>query len=99
MTTAWPHRLDGTAYRGNKSVNALRVLLRIGPDSDEPACAVELLERTPLDQLEEEVRDLKVLRPADEVRKAMVERIARAPLGDFETLKHIYLKHCGGTPK
>ena len=80
-------------------MNPLRVLLRIGPESDEQASAVELLKRTPLDQLEEKVRELKKLRPADEVRKAMVERIARAPLGDFETLKHIYLKHCGDIPK
>ena len=99
MTRALPHRLDGTTDRGNKSVNALKALLRIGPDPDEQASAVELLKRTPLEQLEERVRELKELRPANEVRKAMVERIARAPLGDFETLKHIYLKHCGGIPK
>jgi hypothetical protein len=99
MTGAWPHRLDGTTDRGNTSVNALRALLRIGPDPDEQASAVELLKRTPLDQLEEKVRELKMLHPAAEVRKAMVECIARAPLGDFETLKHIYLKHCGDTPK
>jgi len=80
-------------------MNAPRELLRIGPDPDEQASAVELLKRTPLDQLEEEVRALKKVRPAVEVRKAMVERIARAPLGDFETLKHIYLKHCGDVPK
>jgi hypothetical protein len=99
MTRAWPHRQNDTTDRGNKSVNALRALLRIGTDPDEQASAVELLKRTPLAQLEQKVRELKELRPAHEVRKAMVERIARAPLGDFETLKHIYLKHCGGTPK
>ena len=99
MTRAWPHRQNDTTDRGNKSVNALRALLGIGTDPDEQAAAVELLKRTPLEQLEQKVRELKELRPADEVRKAMVERIARAPLGDFETLKHIYLKHCGGTPK
>ena len=38
---------------------------------------------------------LKRHRPAAEVRKALVERIAHAPLSDFESLKHIYLKHCG----
>ncbi|HSD43139.1 MAG TPA: hypothetical protein VLD36_14885 [Burkholderiales bacterium] len=76
-------------------MNALRVLLRMGPSPDQQASAVELLKRTPLDQLEETVRALKKQRPLEEVRKAMVERIARAPLTEFETLKTIYLKHCG----
>ena len=67
----------------------------MGPSPDEQASAVELLKRTPLDQLEETVRALKKQRPAEEVRKAMVERIASAPLTEFETLKTIYLKHCG----
>jgi hypothetical protein len=67
----------------------------MGPSTDEQACAVELLKRTPLDQLEETVRALKKQRSAEEVRKAMVERIASAPLTEFETLKTIYLKHCG----
>ena len=76
-------------------MNALRALLRIGPDPDEQASAVELLKRTPLDQLEEKVRELKKHRPVAEVRQAMVELMARAPLADFDTLKNIYLKHCG----
>ena len=67
----------------------------MGPSPDEQVSAVELLKRTPLDQLEETVRALKKQRPAEEVRKAMVERIASAPLTEFETLKTIYLKHCG----
>ena len=80
-------------------MNALRVLLRMGPSPDQQASAVELLKRTPLDQLEETVRALKKQRPLEEVRKAMVERIARAPLTEFETLKTIYLNHCGDTSK
>ena len=76
-------------------MNALRALLRMEPSPDEQASAVELLKRTPLDQLEETVRMLKKQRPAEAVRKAMVERIASAPLTEFETLKTIYLKHCG----
>jgi hypothetical protein len=67
----------------------------MGPSPDEQVSVVELLKRTPLDQLEETVKALKHRRAADEVRKAMVELIARAPLADFDTLKHIYLKHCG----
>jgi len=56
---------------------------------------VELLKRTPLAQLEETVTALKQRQVAAEVRKAMVELIAHAPLADFDTLKHIYLKHFG----
>jgi hypothetical protein len=67
----------------------------MGQSPDEQASAVDLLKLTPLDQLEEMVKALKKQRPADEIRKAMVERIACAPLTEFETLKTIYLKHCG----
>lgn len=75
-------------------MNALRELLgRSGPY--EPPSTMELLKRTPLGALEETVKVLKQLRPAEEVREAMVERIAQAPAGDFDTLKYIYLKHCG----
>lgn len=80
-------------------MNALRALLRRGPSPDEQVSAVELLKRTPLDQLEETVNALKQRQAANEVRKAMVERIARAPFADFDTLKHIYLKHCGDAKK
>ncbi len=80
-------------------MNALRAFLRMGPSPDEQVSAVELLKRTPLDQLEETVKALKQQRPAGEVRKAMVERIARAPLSEFEILKTIYLKHCGDATK
>jgi hypothetical protein len=69
--------------------------LRIGIESDHGESAVELLKRTPIDLLEETVKALKHHRPIEEVRKALVERIAHAPLAEFETLKHIYLKHCG----
>ena len=71
------------------------MLLRMGSEPDHGAAAVELLTRTPIDRLEETVQALKRHRPAAEVRKALVERIAHAPLSDFEALKHIYLKHCG----
>jgi hypothetical protein len=49
----------------------------------------------PLDRLEEAVKTLKKQRTVAEVRTAMVDRIARAPLSEFETLKTIYLRYCG----
>jgi 16S rRNA C1402 N4-methylase RsmH len=61
--------------------------------------AVEVLKRTPLDQLEETVEKLMKHRSSAEVRTAMVERIARVPLADFDTVKQIYLKHCGEPAK
>lgn len=66
---------------------------------DEPTPAVELLQLTPLEDLEETVKALKAERPLAEVRQAMVERIARAPRADFDRLKHIYLKHCGNAER
>ena len=75
-------------------MDASNVAAVVAPESDE-GCAVALVGATPLDRLEETVRVLKQRRSPDEVRKAMVERIARAPIAEFETLKHIYLKHCG----
>lgn len=70
----------------------------IAPQGEE-GCAVALVGAAPLDRLEETVRALKQRRSSDEVRKAMVERIARAPITEFETLKHIYLKHCGDSSR
>lgn len=58
-------------------------------------CAAELLTETPVDRLEDTVKALKRDRSPREVRSAMSERIARAPLSDFEKLKHTYPKHCG----
>ena len=80
-------------------MNALRALLRKGPGPDEQVSAVELLKRTPLDQLEETVTALKQREAASEVRNAMIELIAHAPLADFDALKHIYLKHFGDAKK
>jgi hypothetical protein len=68
---------------------------RAAPESGRDARAAELLRQTPLDRLEEAVKALKGLHAPEEVRRAMVARIAHAPFAEFETLKHIYLKHCG----
>jgi len=75
-------------------VNTLRDLLRKGAKPDDELSAVELLARTPLDQIDEAIRGIKGRRYADEIRNALVERIARAPLSDFQILKTIYMTHC-----
>lgn len=73
---------------------ALSSLLRPRPRAEESESTVDLLRRTPLDELDRTVAALKQVRPAAEVRAAMVEVIARAPLSDFAALKEIYLRHC-----
>jgi hypothetical protein len=55
---------------------------------------VEVLAKVPMDELDDAVRALKHSRSAEEIRAALVERIATAPLSDFQALKAIYLTHC-----
>jgi hypothetical protein len=57
---------------------------------------VEVLAKVPIDQLDDAMRALKGCRSAEELRVALVERIATAPLSDFQALKAIYLAHCAG---
>jgi hypothetical protein len=78
-------------------VNLPKALLDSGADSGDQVRAAELLTETPLDRLESTVIALKRDRSPEIARKAMVERIARAPLAEFEMLKLIYLRHCGNT--
>lgn len=79
-------------------MEASDVVAGVARDGDEGS-AVALVGAAPLERLEETVRALKQQRSPDEVRKAMVERIARAPIAELETLKHIYLKHCGAASR
>jgi hypothetical protein len=104
--TIWPGRCYDVGiarrrpgrWQEDQTVDVSNVPAVIAPEGDE-GCAVALLGATPLDRLEEAVRVLKQRRSSDEVRRALVERIARAPIAEFETLKHIYLKHCGDTSR
>jgi hypothetical protein len=82
-----------------KSVTATKGLRPTGIGRDAPSAAVDLLQLAPLEELEEVIKALKAEHTLAEVRQAMVERIARAPLADFDRLKHIYLKHCGSTER
>ena len=71
-------------------------LLSIGAVEDERLPTVELLRRTPLENLDEAVRALKQHRSDVEVRQAMIDLIATAPLTHFETLKTVFMTHCTG---
>jgi len=78
-------------------VNLSKALLESGTEAGDEVRAAELLMETPLDRLEATVIALKRDRSPEVARKAMVERIARAPLAEFEMLKLIYLRHCGNS--
>ena len=73
---------------------AMREMLRMDRAPDANVTALEMLQRTPMDRLDETVRALKKHRPAAEVRQAMIDLISKAPLSDFETLKEVFLTHC-----
>ena len=75
---------------------AMRKMLRMDRASDADLNALELLQRTPIDRLDETVRALKKTRPSAEVRQAMIDLISKAPLSDFETLKKVFLTHWTG---
>ena len=88
-------RPAGRAFSGKRNVDLPKTLLQSGTEPGEKVSAADLLTETPLDRLEETVKALKRDRSPEVARRAMVERIARAPLAEFEMLKHIYLRHCG----
>ena len=62
---------------------------------DAERTALEILQETPIEQLDQMVARLKKRRSAVEVREAMTKLIARAPFSQFETLKYVYLRHFG----
>lgn len=82
------------ASKGKEELRTLRNLLRSAAEPDDELSAVELLAKTPLDQIDQAIRTLRQRGAPDEIRRALVERIARAPLSDFQMLKTIYLTHC-----
>jgi hypothetical protein len=75
-------------------MHAVKKLLDIGATDDERLPALELLRRAPLDKLDEVVRALKQRRSEAEVRQAMIDLIATAPLAHFATLKVVFMTHC-----
>lgn len=57
--------------------------------------AAEVLAQASVDSLDETVTMLRRHCAPKEVCAALVDRIAKAPLGDFEALKNVYFRHCG----
>jgi hypothetical protein len=68
----------------------LEKMLRAGKIS-----SVEVLLQTPIDGLDEVLTMLMRHRSPREVCKALMERIAAAPLDEFNALKGVYFRHCG----
>jgi hypothetical protein len=78
-------------YRGTRMFKMKRVF-REG-DQGDGSTAIEQLERTSIDWLEETVKALKKHWPAAEVRDALMKRVACAPLDEFKTLERILFTH------
>ena len=53
----------------------------------------DVLKETPVDRLEEALALLKHHRSAKDISQALMERIAKAPLQEFNTLKNLYFRH------
>jgi hypothetical protein len=53
----------------------------------------DLLKETPLEDLDETLAVLGRYRPLEEMRAALMERIAAAPLAEFNALKVLYFRH------
>ena len=54
----------------------------------------DLLEQTPLQDLDVVLTLLKRHRPVGEVCTALLEEIATTPLSEFNALKLVYFRHC-----
>ena len=75
-------------------MNLFGKLLRIAPAKDERVPIIAILRRTPLERLDKTVRALKRHRSGAELRQAMLDLIAGAPLEHFGTLKAVFMAHC-----
>jgi hypothetical protein len=75
-------------------MNVFGKLLRIAPVDDERVPIIEILRRTPLERLDKTVHALKQHRSDAELRQAMLDLIAGAPLEHFGTLKVVFMAHC-----
>ena len=53
----------------------------------------DLLKQSPFEDLEDILELLKRYRPIEEVRTGLMERIATAPLSEFNALKVMYFRH------
>jgi predicted transcriptional regulator len=87
-------RFGGQGKRGGQMRKLVEFLFGIR-ELDAERTALEILQETRIEQLDEMVARLKKKRPAVEVCDAMTTLIERAPFSQFETLKYIYLRHFG----
>ena len=78
MPKAWLRNAGAKRYSGTKNLNLPKALPHSGTAPGDTVRVADLLTETALDRLEETVIALKRDRSPEIVRKAMVERIARA---------------------
>ena len=87
-------KTSSVSSRRENELNAVSHLLRAESGFDNELTTVELLSSVPLDEVETVILALREHRTALEIRAALIERIARAPLSEFQVLKTVYLAHC-----
>jgi hypothetical protein len=75
-------------------MNVFGKFLRVPVLRDERLPVIQVLRRTPSERLDKTVRALKRHRSAAEVRQAMLDLIATAPLEHFGALKAVFMAHC-----
>lgn len=69
-------------------------VLRIAPVVEADLPVIKILRRTPLERLDKTVAALKRRRSRTEVRQAMLDLIAAAPLEHFGALRAVFMAHC-----
>lgn len=88
-----PARICATRQGAALDHTTLERMIRTGKLS-----TVEVLQQTPVDRLEEAMAILSRHRAAKDICQALMERIAKAPLDDFNALKRLYFQHCVDRP-
>lgn len=69
-------------------------VLRIAPVVEADLPVIKILRRTPLERLDKTVAALNRRRSRTEVRQAMLDLIAAAPLEHFGALRAVFMAHC-----
>jgi hypothetical protein len=87
-----------SSQRGDQKTVENLLPMALGPDKNS-IIAFGLLQRTPLDSLDQTIKALKKHRPTVEVRAAMIELLATAPISRFEPIKQLFVKHFGDAGK
>jgi len=90
-STALPNAQTAPVERVERIKNILRSL----KGRRSPPTLLEVLQRTPLEELERTVARLKTRNPASEVRQACIDLLCLAPIEHFGVLRQVFMKQFG----